>query len=213
MANAAAKIDKFKSVKVRNYQLELDGEIFQITDLERVPKEIRPSTLASPRSDTHLAFFSRYAVFSNHFPSKFTIQGQSFTSMEHFLALKRAELSVKEDLIRKARGIQDPVQAKHILNSLHNDHQEEWDSKREEVAKEGLRPKFLQNPRLQDYLRATGNLSLGEASTNTTWGVGMDLNNPEVLNGSKWLENGNLLGRLLMNLRKELPPIQQPSTK
>lgn len=69
---------------------------------------------------------------------------------------------------------------------------------------EGLRGKFLQNPHLCDYLTNTGNLTIGEASTNPRWGIGMDLNNAEVLDGNKWLETGNLLGRSLMKLRKEL---------
>lgn len=211
--NAASKIEEFQSVKVRDYQLEVNGKTYQITDLESLPEPIRPSTLAAPRSDTHMVFFSRHTMLSNHFPSNFVIQKQSFTSMEHYLALKRAELSGKEDLVRKARGIQDPIQAKLILNSLHNDHQEEWDSKVEELALEGLRAKFMQNRHLQDYLRSTGNLTLGEASTNSRWGIGMDLTNPEVLNESKWLENGNLLGRLLMSLRKELVQKDSPATK
>lgn len=119
------------------------------------------------------------------------------------ICLKRAEISGKDDLIRRARGAQDPVQAKRILTTLHGDHQEEWDNKIEELALDGLRAKFSQNLQLRDYLCATGNLILGEASPNTRWGIGMNLSDPDVLDSSKWLENGNLLGRSLMKLREE----------
>lgn len=205
VANAAAKIKEFANAKVNDYQLELNGKTFQISDLEQLPVQIRPSTLAAPKSDTHLVFYSRQAKLSNHYPSSFTVKGQSFSSMEHYLATKKAELSGREDLIQKAREVQDPIQAKYILNVLHEDHQQEWDQNIEEVAMEGLRAKFSQSRPLHDYLCNTGKLTLGEASTNARWGIGMDINNPDVLDQSKWSKEGNLLGRLLMNLRNELP--------
>lgn len=124
--------------------------------------------------------------------------------MEQYLAVKRAELSGKEELIQRALKAHDPVKAKHVLNALHGDHQEQWDKQLEQLVMEGLRAKFKQNAHLQDYLCSTGNLILGEASTNLRWGIGMDLNNPKVLDQSQWLESGNLLGRSLMKLRAEL---------
>lgn len=66
---------------------------------------------------------------------------------------------------------------------------------------EGLEAKFRQNRSMEEYLLNTNNLMLGEASTNSRWGVGMDLDNAEVLDVSKWNPSGNLLGRSLMRLR------------
>lgn len=210
IATAASKMESLGGIKVQDYQLIVNGVTYQITDLESLPEQLRPSTLATKKSDTHLVFFSKHTAFSNHFPSQFTLDNQQFGSMEHFLAFKRAELSGKEDLIQRAKNVKDPVQAKHILNILHNDQQERWTANVEELVMEGLRAKFLQNPHLCEYLTRTGNLTLGEASTNPRWGIGMDLNNPEVLNDTKWLEAGNLLGRSLMNLRKELLQGREP---
>lgn len=144
-------------------------------------------------------------MLSNHFPAKFTKPNdQSFNSTEHFLVVRRAELSGNEAFIMKALNVQDPVQAKHILNALHNDHQEQWDSQLDQLVMEGLRAKFTQNAPLRDYLKSTGKLILGEASGNPRWGIGMDLNNPKVLEPTEWLEAGNLLGRSLMKLITEL---------
>lgn len=211
VATAASKIKGFENASVSDYQLVLNGETYQITDLESLPEPLRLSNITSPRSETHLVFFSKYAKLSNHFPSKFTIKGQAFGSMEHFLALRRAELSGKDNLIQKALKVQDPVQAKRILNELHKDHQEEWYNNIQAIVMEGLRAKFEQNISLKEYLCSTGNLIIGEASTNSRWGIGMDLNDPEVLNPTKWLETGNLLGRSLMNLRKDFTQASQPT--
>lgn len=97
--------------------------------------------------------------------------------------------------------------------ALHGDHQQEWDRELEQTALEGLRAKFSKNQTLYDHLCATRNLILGEASPNATWGIGMDINNKEVLDQSKWLPKGNLLGRTLMTLRAEFLKKKGKATK
>lgn len=124
--------------------------------------------------------------------------------MEHYLAFARVTLSDKTSLISKALKSKDPVQAKYILNSLKEDHVQEWDAKVATVALEGLRAKFHQNRHLKDKLLQTYPLTFGEASLNPRWGIGLDLNNPEVLNKEKWVPSGNLLGHSLMEIRQEL---------
>lgn len=113
VANEASKLDKFHSVRVHDYQLELEEETYQFSELEDLPFEIRPSTLAAPRSDTAMAFFSKNSFFSNHYISEMEIEGRTFSCMEHFLAFQRAVLSEKQPLIKRARRARDPLQAKH----------------------------------------------------------------------------------------------------
>lgn len=201
---AASKIQEFQSAQINDYQLELNGKVYLVTDLENLPKRIRPSTLSTPKSDTTLVFFSRHAFLSNHHPSVFKVGQNTFNSMEQFLAFNKATLSGKPDLISKALKSQDPVQAKHILNALKEDHVQEWDEKVATIAMEGLRAKFKQNRSLKDKLCQTYPLTLGEASTNQRWGIGLELNDPDVLNQEKWSASGNLLGRSLMEIRQEL---------
>lgn len=83
---AATKLKEFDSAKINDYQLELNGKVYQVTDLENLPKKIRPSTLLTPRSDSTLVFFSRHSFLSNHHPSTFKIGQNTFYSMEQFLA-------------------------------------------------------------------------------------------------------------------------------
>lgn len=203
VAKAASKIKEYESAMVRDYQLELNGEVYQITELEKLPKQLRPSTLSAPTSDTTMVFFSQNSLLSNHYPSSFNIDGHVFRSIEQYLALQRAVLAENKPLIKRARKAHDPLQAKYILNSLKGSHQEEWDGMVEELTLEGLRAKFSQNESLRDYLCSTSPLVLGEASKNPVWGIGMDLNDEEVLNQSKWKKGGNLLGRCLMEIREE----------
>lgn len=204
VVRAAASHDEYKNAKVKDHQLEINNEVYQYHELESLPVPIRPSTLASPRSDEALAFFTSSSILSNHHPSTFVIGEETFQSVEQFLAFRKAELSGKDMWIDKASKARDPVQAKFILNQLKNDHVEEWDQRVEEIATEGLRAKFQQNKSLREFLCSTNNLLLGEASKNPRWGIGLELSDENVLDHTKWSTTGNLLGRTLMKVRGEL---------
>lgn len=205
---AAKKFKKFNRAVVRNFAVQLNGKEFPPHKLELLPTPLRPSTISNPRSETAIAFFSKYSPLSNHHPSVFVINGQEYHTMEHLLAYERAKISENEDTIRRAQLATDPKEAKAILNSLREDHPSEWDAKVEDVTTKGLKAKFSQNDHLLAFLKSTGNLQIGEASTNERWGTGFSLTDPEVLDTEKWNPNGNLLGRCLMKVRDELCPTE-----
>lgn len=204
VVKAATKIPEFESAKINNYQLEINDKTYQVSDLENLPKQLRPSTLSTPHSDTAMVFFTKLSFMSNHHLSNFKIDGESFHSVEQYLAVCRAQLAEKPNFIDRARKSRDPIQAKHILHALREDHTAIWDGKVEDVIMKALRAKFSQNRSLKDKLLNTGQLILGEASRNPCWGIGMDLSDSEVLNTEKWLSTGNLLGESLMKVCEEL---------
>lgn len=203
VAKAASKIQEYQSAKVQDYRLILNGESYPADKLETLPIPIRPSTLASPMSDTSVAFYSKYSMLSNHFPSRFKCNDQTFNSMEQYLAFRRAKLSGQQSLIHRALHAADPVKAKAVLNTLSNDHPQEWDNEVGNITLEGLRAKFSQNIILKNCLCATGHREIGEASLNERWGVGMTLDDPDILDVTKWKADGNLLGKSLMSVRQE----------
>lgn len=151
-----------------------------------------------------LVFFSKFCELSNHFPSTFMIQNTTFYNMEHYLAVKKAEMSQQEYFIQKTLNLQDPVEAKSVLHSLRKDHKQDWERDRYAITMAGLRAKFSQNKKLSSYLCNTGDLQLGEASKNPYWGIGMTLEDQHVTNTEKWNPDGNLLGKLLMKVREEI---------
>lgn len=204
VAKAASAIPKYKSASIKDYKLHLDGNQYAASDLEKLPLPLRPSSLAAPRSDNTMVFFSKFCVLSNHYPSEFTLQDTTFYNVEHYLAFKRATLSRDEDTIQKALHAKQPIQAKVILNSLRDDHKQEWKQMVPEIALQGVRAKFETNKELADYLCDTEPLLLGEASKDKIWGIGFSLEDKEALDNSKWQQNGNLLGRTLMKVRGEL---------
>lgn len=202
--NAASSMQEFNTASVKDYMVDLHGKQYSPSQLENLPPPLRPSALATKTSDQVLAFFSKFCVLSNHAPSTFIYHDKVFYNMEQFLAFKRSELSEQAELIERSLQAKDPVEAKSILNSLRNDHKHEWQMMRENVTIEGLREKFKQNPPLAEYLKHTQGLQLGEASKNPIWGVGFTLDHEHILDTSTWNSSGNLLGKLLMQVRAEL---------
>lgn len=205
VANAASKFEQYRSASIFNYQLELGDKIYQPSQLEDLPWEIRPSTLATPRSENALVFFTRRSFLSNHYPSEFVIEGQKYYTVEQYLAVKRATFSNHPEMLRKAKTARDLRQAKFVLNTLKEDRPDQWYEGIEEILMEALRAKFSQNLSLRSFLIDTNQLLLGEASKDPRWGIGMTLDEPDVLNSALWITGGNLLGRCLMKLRGELP--------
>lgn len=124
--------------------------------------------------------------------------------MEQYLAVKKAQLSGKEQLLQRAYQASDSKVAKAILHSLRDNPAPEWEQQVKEITVAGLRAKFSQNQPLLSVLKGTKQLQICEASTNPRWGIGLDLDNPDVLDTTKWDPNGNLLGRSLMRIRAEL---------
>lgn len=212
VAKAAAASQKFKSAFVRDYAFFWKGQEYTPNQLEHLPRPLRPSTLASKSSEQALIFFSRHTFLSNHHPSVFKIKGVRYNNVEQFLAHKRATLSGQEAMIQKALKTTNPSEAKSLLNNLKNDHAKEWDEGIDGWAIEGVRAKFLQNEELAEKLCHTGDLLLGEASRDKRWGIGMDLSNPEALDTTKWPESSNLLGRTLMEVRKEIQNSRRANT-
>lgn len=204
IVRAAASAKVYGEARVRNYQLELNDKIFQFSELEKLPYPLRPSTLASPRSEEALAFFTSSSVLSNHHPSVFTVGDMTYLSMEQFLAYKKAETLGNKELMDKACKAKNPVQAKYILNQLKSDNEKDWDEKVENITVEGLKAKFQQNSDMYTFLYNTSGLMLGEASKNPRWGIGLELTDENVLDHTKWSASGNLLGRALMKVREAI---------
>lgn len=67
--------DEYNGVRVKNYQLLLQGKCYDASELENLPLELRPSSLCIRGSEEAIAFFGKYTPLSNHHRSPFRING------------------------------------------------------------------------------------------------------------------------------------------
>lgn len=193
--------DTFRSVQLKGTKLILNGTAYGEKDMEALPPALQPSNMATRHSEAVIVFFGRASPLSNHHPSPFQLEGHSFSTMEQFLAWKRATISGKKGLINRALSSTNPVVCKGILNELRNDNVPKWEEALDSVVIGGLTAKFEQNMELAQFLIDTHPKTLGEASLNKRWGIGLPLYSPDVFDTSKWVVGGNLLGNKLSQVR------------
>lgn len=195
--------DKFDSPKVLDFKFHLEGRAYRADELEDLPYDIRPSTLATPRIKGTIIFFTKFSPLSNHHFSRFWVGSIAFDSVEHYLAFSRAEIEKREDLMTKAIQASTAVACKRLLNTMkYMKGQKRWEGERGNILYNGLYEKFVQNPDLRAFLLETGDDRLGEACRDQVWGIGMSLEDPDAFDHLSW--EGNLQGKTLMKVRRVL---------
>lgn len=201
---SAKRSPKNYAAFIRDFKIHIDGVPYDVQNLESLPRDLRPSHASTPGNSKVVVFFGKASRFSNHYPSPFTTDDSDFSTMEQFLAHSRARFANDQLLMDKALESPDPAEAKRILNRLRGaPGQTEWEEERHDILLSGLLAKFRQSEDLREYLLSSKERQLGEASRNSTWGIGMTLTNKDRFNVNCW-SGGNLLGKTLMEVRQIL---------
>lgn len=116
----------------------------------------------------------------------------------------KAKLFKDEVSAEKILKTPSPKQQKALGRNVANYVDALWVEKREQYVKAGCLAKFSQNVQLYDFLLQTNDTILVEASKyDAIWGAGIDAMDPRINDPSKW-PGLNLLGKVLMQVRKEL---------
>ena len=102
------------------------------------------------------------------------------------------------DAIRVASG--NPKEQKRLGRLVRNYDESKWDKERFRAVTEINYDKFSQNERLRELLLLTSSNELVEASpVDRIWGIGMGIDNPNILNRMLWGQN--LLGKAIVSAR------------
>lgn len=138
---------------------------------------------------------------SQWYPAPFVIEGVTYPTAEHWMMAAKARLFGDAEAEAAVLAAAHPGKAKRIGREVRGFDEASWVRRREAIAVAGNVAKFGGSPQLQDYLRATGDRVLVEASaTDRIWGIGMTAADPRAALPSEWL-GLNLLGFALMRVR------------
>lgn len=139
---------------------------------------------------------------SQWYPVGFEIDGMHYESAEHYMMAEKARLFHDETALQKIMTASDPAQAKQFGREVNVYQDDVWKQHRFEIVVRGNTAKFSQNEKLKDYLQATGDKVLVEASpSDRIWGIGLEASHPDAQNPAKW-RGLNLLGFALMEVRE-----------
>ncbi|GAB0167984.1 NADAR family protein [Lysinibacillus sp. CTST325] len=149
-------------------------------------------------------FWGKQDVFSNFYYSPFNHQNQLFKWSEQAVMYRKAKLFGAEKIAQQIIRAQTPDECKKLGRSRQIPFDENiWSENREKIYYEVLLDKFS-SPKLKSIILNTKDKTMVEASPyDKIWGIGMDCNNPNATNPSKW-KGLNLLGKVLEKVREEL---------
>ena len=141
------------------------------------------------------------ACFSQWYDVYFEIDGIQYHTTEQYMMASKARLFGDENTFAEIMNATTPFEYKKLGRKVKGFDATIWDEKKLDIVVEGNKAKFSQNPNLEEFLLATGDAILVEASPfDKIWGIGMD--RETALNGSVEDWGGeNLLGCALMEVR------------
>ncbi|MCA1430376.1 MULTISPECIES: NADAR family protein [Bradyrhizobium] len=143
-------------------------------------------------------------VLSQWWPATFVIDGQTYSTAEHYMMAQKAELFGDQDTLAAILSAPGPSEAKKLGRRVKGFDEERWIVHRFDVAVRGNLAKFGQNPELGDWLLATRDAVLVEASpVDSVWGIGVAADDKRASDPHNW-PGLNLLGFALMKARHSL---------
>lgn len=153
-------------------------------------------------TDTHVLFLR--GPFSNFSTADITYRGYSFQTTEQaFMYAKAVEFSDEETAIKLLDPTLDPWEAKALGRQVKNYTDQVWTKVRYTRMLEVNREKY-KNPRYRKLLLDTGDKLIVECNPrDPVWGIGLSETDSTALDQSQW-KGQNLLGEVLMQIRKEL---------
>ncbi len=141
---------------------------------------------------------------SNWYPSRFTLDGIEFSSLEQYMMYSKAVLFRDTKIASEILSTDDVARVKALGRLVSGYDDRKWSSVRRDVVFEGLVAKFSQNPDLGEKLKATGNDILAECAVrDRIWGIGLSMTDSDRLDVKRW-RGRNLLGYTLMDVRDRL---------
>ena len=151
-----------------------------------------------------ILFWQSDTVFSNWFPSEFTMGVNCFENSEAAFMYNKAGVFGDTDIQSKILyADQNPKSMKNLGRQIKNFNQELWDKERIRCMYDACLAKFRLDPYKGELLR-TGSKTIVEASPlDKIWGIGLAPNDPKALDKRNW-KGQNLLGEVLMQVRSDL---------
>lgn len=128
----------------------------------------------------------------------------TYCCAEQYMMSQKALLFEDLESYNKIMNSNSPKEIQELGRKISNFDLEIWDNHKTDIVYKGNYFKFTQNKELLEILLSTNDTLLVEVSPfDKIWGIGLDINNENIYDKSKWLGQ-NLLGQILTKLRNNL---------
>lgn len=144
------------------------------------------------------------SCFSQWFSANFCVNNIKYLSTEHWMMAQKALLFEDKESFEHIINAATPAEAKKLGRTIQKFDDIIWNEHKFRIVREGNIHKFAQNKLLLDFLIATKNKVLVEASpVDTIWGIGLTQDAKNIEDVFTW-RGENLLGFALMEARDYL---------
>ena len=141
---------------------------------------------------------------SQWWPAPFTVDGIRYPTAEHFMMAGKALLFGDAEAAAQIARACHPGEAKALGRKVPGFDEQRWAAQCFGIVVAGNVAKFSQHPELGQFLLATGDRVLVEASPqDRVWGIGLAADDERAATPRTW-QGLNLLGFALMEVRHRL---------
>ena len=141
------------------------------------------------------------SCFSQWWAADFVVAGVTYRSTEHWMMAEKARLFGDDSTLNKILAVKSPAEAKKLGRAIEAFVPEVWEAHKVEIVVAGNLHKFGQHEDLAQFLLATNDQVLVEASpVDIIWGIGLAADSPDAEKPEHW-RGPNLLGFVLMEVR------------
>ena len=138
---------------------------------------------------------------SQWYQCPFVVDGQYYNCAEQFMMAEKARIFGDEEIRQQILAEYSQMAMKKLGRQVRNYDDSTWKEKRFDIVVKGNIAKFSQNEKLRNFLIATDDKILVEASPkDNIWGIGLEESSIDAINPRKW-KGTNLLGFALMEVR------------
>jgi len=153
-------------------------------------------------TDTHIYFWG--SEYSNWYPCIFRYEDHTFYNSEQAFMWEKARFFDDDEIAEQLLAETNPSYAKALGRKVRNFNAEMWMAASYPAMIAVNYAKFSSSHFMKDAILSTYPKILVEASPyDKIWGVGLGENDDLILDEKNW-DGMNLLGKALMNVRKEL---------
>lgn len=141
------------------------------------------------------------SCLSQWYESTINIDDKIYCNMEQYMMACKAILFNDERILKKIMNESNPKYIKALGKKVSNFDETVWSNARYNILVKGNYYKFLQNPKMKDFILGTGDSILAEASPyDKLYGIGFKQESSNARNPLNW-KGANLLGFALMEVR------------